>query len=134
MEYLRFHDEVNKWSREFHDLGMRTAEIRARRIVSLFVGDDAPYPVNLPEDIIESLRSGVGLQTISQASLSKSAPKLFKGSRRSSRKNASTHSVFSSSFQSKRKRDEILQRASSIIPETRLMVQINIPANEFGKC
>ena len=86
---------------------MRTAEIRARRIVSLFVGDDAPYPVNLPGDIIESLRSGVGLQTISQMSLSKSAPKLFKRSRRSSRKNASTHSVFSSSFQSsKRKRDE----------------------------
>lgn len=63
VESLRFHDEVQKWVKQFHDINQRTAQVRAKKIVSLFVGDDAVFPVNLPSATISSLRASVGVSS-----------------------------------------------------------------------
>jgi hypothetical protein len=62
VESLRFHDEVTKWAREFHDYSARNARLRARKIVTLFVGDDAVFSVNLPYDVMHKLRVSVGVE------------------------------------------------------------------------
>jgi hypothetical protein len=61
VESLRFHDEIGRWVAQFHDVNPRTAHVRAKKIVSLFVGEDAMFPVNLPSDTIAELRTSVGL-------------------------------------------------------------------------
>jgi len=61
VESLRFHDEVQKWIQDFADVNPRTAQVRARKIVTLFVGEDAVFPINLPYETIHTLRESVGL-------------------------------------------------------------------------
>lgn len=61
LESLLFYDAIIKFEREFHDLPLRTMQIRAKKLVSLFVGDDAVFPVNIPYSMIISLKNTVGL-------------------------------------------------------------------------
>lgn len=59
VDSLIFYDEINKWTKEYHDMGARTAYIRAKKIVQCYVGDEAMFPVNLPGQLIVKLRSEV---------------------------------------------------------------------------
>jgi len=55
VESLRFYDAALRWKHDFADMPTRTAESRAKKIISLYVGDASLYPVNLAGNTMEAL-------------------------------------------------------------------------------
>ena len=83
VESLLFLVEIRKWMKEYTDLPERTMFIRARKIVSLFVGDNAIFPVNLPYETIINLQTSVGISPHASTSMSR-GKMLFSGGSSSS--------------------------------------------------
>lgn len=54
-ESLAFLESVEQWENLFYDLGPKTSRARAKRIATMFVGEKAELPCNLPSQYTESI-------------------------------------------------------------------------------
>lgn len=59
-ESLAFVKGILQWEREYFDSNPKTNKVRARKLLNMYVGQDAVLPCNLPESIVKRMHSHIG--------------------------------------------------------------------------